>query len=726
MELFAVNRYDVELDKKQSNEDEILQKLLKKVEKRKRKHSETEKKKPKHEVTKTKEAEEEEVTPREDGADIISSPPPVEEDLINAGSHDREELDETPASAFEVLGEDVNARKRIEVQAVLPAWLAHPNIISTSVAATSESEDSLAECSFLSPQIRGALKEMKISRLFPVQSAVVPWILDAHTKPAPFRPRDVCVSAPTGSGKTLAFAIPVVQILAQRTERKIRALVILPVAELALQVYRVFKKLCEKTDLSVCLLSNHTPLPLEKEKLVELYKGQWYSKVDIVVTTPGRLVEHLHGTEGFCLKNLKFLIIDEADRIMDAVFQNWLYHLDAHVRATSDQLLSGQAAPLCYNELELAYDRQPHKLLFSATLSQDPEKLQNLRLFQPILFTSVLDNLKELQDKYAEQALSKPKSGEFIGKYTTPAELTEKFCLTQTNLKPLTLYALIKEHKWQKFLCFTNSVEACERLTFVLKELFAGDEENIQIDELSGSRTKNNRSVVLSRFSRGQVNGLVCSDALARGIDVPGVDIVISYDPPRHIKTYIHRIGRTARAGRPGTAITLVSPQEQDKFNKLLSEVGKVVTDEQVTSQAIEEANARQYQTILGELREKLIRDKRKKILEMNRAREMNELKSQDLSKLTPMEKLQMEATLKIHNTAKPEDQNEISKKKIKELNRKFKKKAKANEKKAQAKIKLGPKNKRAKSRKTKAKMAHNTASNVNTTNKFKQKKTEK
>ncbi|XP_061389187.1 probable ATP-dependent RNA helicase Dbp73D [Musca vetustissima] len=708
MELFAVNRYEVELDKKQSNEDEILQKLLKKVEKRKRKHSETEKKKPKQ--VEEEENVENDVTPKEVS---YESGPQLEEDIINAGSYDKEELEaDDTTTAFEVLGEDVNANRRKEVQAVLPAWLAHPNIISTSVAATSDtSDDSLAECTYLSPQIRGALKEMKITRLFPVQTAVVPWILDAHTKPAPFRPRDVCVSAPTGSGKTLAFAIPVVQILAQRTERKIRALVILPVAELALQVYKVFKKLCEKTDLSVCLLSNHTPFAVEKEKLVENYKGRWYSKVDIVVTTPGRLVEHLHGTEGFCLKNLKFLIIDEADRIMDAVFQNWLYHLDAHVRATSDQLLSGQSAPLCYNELELAYDRQPHKLLFSATLSQDPEKLQNLRLFQPILFTSVLDNLKELQDKYAEQVLNKPKSGEFIGKYTTPAELTEKFCLTQTNLKPLTLYALIKEHKWQKFLVFTNSVEACERLAFVMFKLFAGDED-IQLGELNSQHK--NRTAILSKFLRGRLNGLICSDAVARGIDIPDVDVVISYDPPRHIKTYIHRIGRTARAGKQGTAITLVSQPEHNKFNKLLSEVGKVVTAEIETSTAIEEANAKKYHTILESLREKLIRDKRKKILEINRAREMYELKSQDVTKLTPMEKLQMEATLKIHDTTKIEKDDGITRKTIKNLNRKLKKKAKENEKKAQN------------ADNGKDVKQNNTKSKLTKTNKFKQKTQQK
>ncbi|XP_075161453.1 putative ATP-dependent RNA helicase Dbp73D [Haematobia irritans] len=656
MELFAVNRYDENLDKSKSDENEILQKLLKKVEKRKRRHSETKKKEDKL-VTHDQERD---TTSKDNNVErdndlLTKEDDLIDEDIINEGTRGDDQVDnEEPTNTFQVLGEDSDAKKREKIYAVLPSWLAHPTIISTSVGPTSEiPDDSLSQMKFLSPQIRGALKEMKITRLFPVQSTVIPWILEAHRKPPPFLPRDVCVSAPTGSGKTLAFAIPVVQILSPRVVRKIRALVILPVAELALQVFRVFKKLCEHTDLSVCLLSNLTPLAMEKEKLVEMYKGNWYSKVDIVVSTPGRLVEHLHSTDGFCLKSLKFLVIDEADRIMDAVFHNWLYHLHAHVRNTSDQLLSGQSIPLCYNELELAWaNHQPHKLLFSATLSQDPEKLQNMRLFQPKLFTSVLSNLEEMQTKFAEHVEKKAleaRNGDFIGKYTTPAELTEKFCLTQSRLKPLTLYALIKENKWQKFLCFTNSVEAAGRLAFVLKSLFAKDEDEIRIAELSSAKMQGGKKTFLEKFRKGQINGLICSDALARGIDIPDVDIVISYDPPRHIKTYIHRIGRTARAGKLGTAITLLSPQEQEKFNKLLSDVGKFISEEQTSSTAIEEANARKYQEALEQLREKIAKDKRIRILEINRTRELKELTTKDTSSMTVMEKLQMQATLDMH-----------------------------------------------------------------------------
>lgn len=236
-------------------------------------------------------------------------------------------------------------------------------------------------------------------------------------------------------------------------------------------------------------------------------------------------------------------------------------------------LLSGKVQPLCLMELEknLVEGTPPHKLLFSATLSQDPEKLQNLRLFQPKLFTSVIGsfdeyiaNLQKTSETTGDE--KEENKGEFIGKYTTPAELTEKYCLTEVRFKPLTLFTLIRENNWNKFLVFTNSADSAHRLAFVLSNMFYTDKDST-IKELSATLKPKARSEILSNFTKGKIRGLVCSDALARGIDIPDVDIVVSYDPARHIKTYIHRIGRTARAGRLGTAITLVTESELKHIN---------------------------------------------------------------------------------------------------------------------------------------------------------------
>lgn len=361
--------------------------------------------------------------------------------------------------SFKVIGNDKFMRKQ-RIDMVLPPWLAYPTIISNDLSVSDSVTTQIAKIPFLSAKLIATLHTMDIQQLFPVQKTVIPWILDVHHKPAPFRPRDICVSAPTGSGKTLAYALPIVQVLLDRPDRQVRALIVLPVNELAVQVHKVFRKLCEGTSLTCAHLSKFNAIETEQTQLIEQFNGQYHSKVDIVIATTGRLVEHLHSTPGFSLRSLKFLVMDEADRIMEQIHNNWLYHLDSHVKEQSDTFLTGRSIPLCYSELSSEANRQPHKLLFSATLSQDPEKLQNLGLFQPKLFTVIVG-----QFSATEKNNKAVPSGEFIGKFTTPAELTEKYCVTQTELKPLTLFSLIKENKWNRFLCFTNSGAAAHRLT---------------------------------------------------------------------------------------------------------------------------------------------------------------------------------------------------------------------------------------------------------------------
>lgn len=465
---------------------------------------------------------------------------------------------------FMILGND-HFQRKVTVDAMLPNWLAYPTIISKNL---SEKSSPIESVDYISPELKKCLQAMNIEHLFPVQEAVVPYILNVHNKPSPFRPRDVCVSAPTGSGKTLAYALPIVQHLSNRVSREIRALIVLPVNELAVQVLKIFQKLCEATNLKVALLSKFTPFEIEQQQLIEQFEGKYYSKVDILVATTGRLVEHIHSTKGFSLKSLKFLVMDEADRIMEQIQNNWLYHLDSHVKEQSDSILSGKPMLLSYDDLDNNASTQPHKLLFSATLSQDPEKLQSLRLFSPKLFTSIVKQFESTDDRIAGDMDNLKVRGDFIGKYTTPSELTEKYCLTQPNIKPLTLYTLLKENNWNRFLCFTNSGEAAHRLSYVLQNLLGDD---MKIEELSSSLTPSTRNSVLLKFQTGKVDGIICSDALARGIDIANVDVVISYDAPRHVKTYIHRIGRTARAGRPGTAVTLLVATELNAFQVTLS-----------------------------------------------------------------------------------------------------------------------------------------------------------
>lgn len=219
--------------------------------------------------------------------------------------------------------------------------------------------------------------------------------------------------------------------------------------------------------------------------------SSWVSQVDIIVCTAGRLVEHIRNTEGFSLKKLKFLVIDEADRIMDHIQNDWLYHLDRHIKL-QNQLLVAKTPILNWMNLD-SQKISPHKLLFSATLSQDPEKLEQWGLFQPKLFSAAAPS--HLEDD------------EQIRKYTTPSELTEKYVVSEAEEKPLILYHLLVEQKWNRVLCFTNSSQSAHRLAVLLGRM-AG--ENLKVAELSAALDRTTREAVLKKFQQSQINVYVC------------------------------------------------------------------------------------------------------------------------------------------------------------------------------------------------------------------------
>lgn len=534
-----------------------------------------------------------------------SSKADIDESAVDLNEDDTksdDDMDEQTNEPFKytVLGEQKFEEVK-SIDMILPHWLAHPDIISSDLKTPGTAINTL---SYVCDTIQRNLKSMNIKNLFPVQEKLIPWILDAHKKPIPFRPRDVCVSAVTGSGKTLSYAIPIVQhIMENRMECKVKALVMLPSFELAKQVFNVFDKLCNNLKVRCILLSKNRALEVEQKQLVKQEGEKISSKVDIIVTTGGRLVEHLFFTKGFNLKSMKFLVIDEADHAMRSQMHNdWYYHYIQHLGITNEL----QSNRLSYRDLmALVKDDGgfvlPQKLLFSATLSQDPEKINVFNLFQPKLFTTS-DNKEDLL-KYQARKVQEEQRGNFIGKYTTPAELTELYCITEYKLKPLTLFGLIKKHNWRRFLCFTNTIESSHRLSFVLQTLFGTE---LVIEELSSLLPIKIRQKVLQKFSNGDVNGLICSDALARGIDVPKIEVVISYDVPKHLKVYIHRIGRTARAGQSGSAITIVAPDQIKTFEKLLETASKKSVKETKPDRQIEETNALNYANALKKLQKAL------------------------------------------------------------------------------------------------------------------------
>ncbi|KAM3967577.1 putative ATP-dependent RNA helicase Dbp73D [Aphomia sociella] len=464
-----------------------------------------------------------------------------------------ENQNQKPFHEFKVLG--INEfEKKTKVQRVLPYWLSHPHNVSTDLQNLS---CAVEKQEWLNSTLKSTLQNEGVTHLFPVQEQVIPFILKQHRLSHPFWPHDVCVSAPTGSGKTLSFVLPIVQILMNEIGNHIKALVVLPVQELAIQVAKVFKKYCIKTGLKVALLSGSTPLHQEQQQIVRYTESAgWISEVDIVVCTAGRLVEHIQNTTGFSLSHLKLLVIDEADRIMDHIQNDWLYHLEKHIKL-ENELMTGKVPPLSWNSIN-GQKSPPHKLLFSATLSQDPEKLEQWGLFQPKLFSA--SSSVDFEDEND------------IRKYTTPAELTEQFVTCTAENKPLVLYYFLAEQKWDKVLCFTNAAQTAHRLTVLLNIWGNG---KLKVAELSAALDRTTRENVLKRFTQSEINVLIGTDALARGIDITDCTYVISYDPPRNIKTYIHRVGRTGRAGRKGYAVTMLLPNQTNLFMDLIKSGGK-------------------------------------------------------------------------------------------------------------------------------------------------------
>ncbi|XP_076652215.1 putative ATP-dependent RNA helicase Dbp73D [Halictus rubicundus] len=485
---------------------------------------------------------------------------------------------------FTILGAKPK-KKKLEVKRVLPDWLANPEVISMEL----NSGPSLEEFNtVLDSKLVEVLRNNGIDKLFPVQASTLSWLLKCNEdRKHGLWLRDTCVSAPTGSGKTLAYILPVVQILQSRLVPKVRCLIVLPSQELAAQVYKVAVMYTSHTSLKVALLSGASSFQQEQSSILKkTCRGEYMSVVDIVVATTGRLTDHILKTPGLSFADLRFLIIDEADRAAD-----WLEYLPDHHHVPK------------LNLHNLHHCKIPaQKLLFSATLSQDPEKLNRLGLFQPILFTSVLVSGKD-EDVNLDKEV-----GDFIGRYTSPEELTELAVECLAEHKPVAVYeVLLRSNSVPKTLIFTNSGDSAHRLTVLLQSFLS--EKNIQIGELSAQLLSKQRETVLNKFTSGDIQVLVSSDALARGVDIPNVQLVVSYDLPKHIKGYIHRAGRTGRAGKLGTAISILTAKQVGIFKHMLLYAHKVVPDiEKLELDSV--ANAINYSSHVEKLREELDKEK--------------------------------------------------------------------------------------------------------------------
>eukprot|EP00808_Paulinella_micropora_P002693 g3659.t1 len=423
----------------------------------------------------------------------------------------------------------------------------------------------------LHPLIKDVLRASHIMSLFAIQGEVLEWTLAQRQSSST---RDLCVQAPTGSGKTLAYVLPIVQSLSERIVRRLRALVLLPTRDLAAQVMSIFESFCRPLGLHVEQAVGQRAFLSEQAALVD-DKGN--DMADILVCTPGRLVDHLQGTVGFGLRHVRYLVLDEADRLIMQRYQNWTEKVFQALDTDRCELntfsngstltVTGQNSMFESTQLRvgkpstLFAHRGCQKLLFSATLMSNPQQLARLSLTEPLLFVATLDSpstdlRSDLKNEQANTA-----------KFSIPAELTEQLIVTQLPQKPLTLIHLLRTYENAQTLLFTSTLEASHRL-YRLLEIYGG----VQVAKFSSDLSQDMRSKVVRRFRRGKLRVLVCSDAMARGMDIENVTLIINYDVPVHVKTYLHRVGRTARAHQAGLAITLLQSNQFRHFRSLLQQ----------------------------------------------------------------------------------------------------------------------------------------------------------
>jgi superfamily II DNA/RNA helicase len=342
----------------------------------------------------------------------------------------------------------------------------------------------------------------------PVQEQVIPLILSG---------KDVIASAQTGTGKTAAFLLPLVNklITASHDQQTINALIIVPTRELAIQIAQHMEGLSYFTNVSsIAVYGGGDGNAFVQEKKA-LSMG-----ADVVVCTPGKMMAHIK--MGYVkLDGLQYLVLDEADRMLDMGFYDDIMFIINHLPAKRQNLLFSATMPHKIREMARKILHQPAEVNIS--ISKPPEKI-----------------------------------------------IQQAFMVYDTQKIPLILH-LLKQKNFKSVLIFCSSKLSVKQLTRDIKR------NGINADEIHSDLEQDKREDVLIQYKSGRLPVLVATDILSRGIDIDNIDLVINFDVPHDGEDYVHRIGRTARAAAEGTAYTLISVKEQRKFAAIERLLGKEV-----------------------------------------------------------------------------------------------------------------------------------------------------
>ena len=328
--------------------------------------------------------------------------------------------------------------------------------------------------------------------------------------------RDVLASAQTGTGKTAGFTLPLLQYLSENPKEKfrpIRALILTPTRELAAQVYESVKDYSEFLDIKSAVIFGGVN---QKPQVATLRRG-----VDVLIATPGRLLD-LQNQNLLSIKRVEVFILDEADRMLDMGF---------------------------LRDMERIMDLMPEKrqnLMFSATFSKDIRKLANSILNNPVQVEATPEN-------------------------STVEAISQKVFRVAKGKKTDLLIKLISEGHWKQALVFTRTKHGANKLT---KKLISA---GISAAAIHGNKSQGARTKALAGFKSGSVRVMVATDIAARGLDIPLLPHVVNFELPNISEDYVHRIGRTGRAGADGQAISLVSADETTYLRDIEKLIGEKI-----------------------------------------------------------------------------------------------------------------------------------------------------
>ncbi len=344
-----------------------------------------------------------------------------------------------------------------------------------------------------------------------------PYPIQVEAIPAVLLRKDILGLAPTGSGKTAAYVLPILQHLLQQEaprDRQVPVLVLVPTRELAIQVAEVTENFSRFLPRRIKSLAIFGGVSINPQMMK-------LGGVEVLIATPGRLID-LVGRNSVGISRIHTLVIDEADKLLQMGFREEMDHL-----------------------LELT-PKKKQTLLFSATQDQELASLIQQLLKNPV----------EIQVAPTD--------------FTPDAILQEAYRVSPETKGPF-LRQLIQSGDWKQILVFASSIRTADNMVVKLNK------NGIQAVAFHGDKSQGARTEALAKFKSGKTRVLVATDLAARGIDIQGLPLVINYELPRSPKDYIHRIGRTGRAGATGHAISLITPEEQHHFKVIQKKMGKWV-----------------------------------------------------------------------------------------------------------------------------------------------------